>query len=137
METVFNICIIIVTIAIVSFIIMLFATLKDVRRMRIRSENFLDEMEQGINPIISEIKQIAEDVRQITYTARCQIEKVDSATDFINENVNSIVGSWIKTANLLHDAINEPVEDMAVFLKGFSKGFKFFFGNGRNVRNSG
>jgi len=108
----------------------------DVRRMRIKSESFLDKIEGELNPITSEITQIAEDIRQITHTARCQIEKVDSTADFINKNVNNVFERWITTLNTLHDAIAEPVGDIVVFLKGFSRGIKFFFGNGRDINNS-
>lgn len=137
MDTVANVCVIIITIFIISLSIMLIIALKDVRKMRIKSERFLDKMEHEINPIISGIAQITEDIRQITYAARSQIEKVDSTADLINKNVNSIVEKWIKTVNSLHDAIAEPVGDIAVFLKGFSRGMRFFFGNGRDIKNSG
>ncbi|KPJ60639.1 MAG: hypothetical protein AMJ42_01395 [Deltaproteobacteria bacterium DG_8] len=136
MNTVVNVCIIIVTISIFSLVIMLIMVLIDVRRMRIKSESFLDKIEGELNPITSEITQIAEDIRQITHTARCQIEKVDSTADFINKNVNNVFERWITTLNTLHDAIAEPVGDIVVFLKGFSRGIKFFFGNGRDINNS-
>ena len=136
MDTVVNVCVIIITISIISLMIMLIIALKDVRRMRIKSESFLDKMEQGFHPIISEITQITEDIRQITHTARCQIEKVDSTTDSINKNVNSIVERWITTVNELHDAIAEPAWDIAAFLKGVSRGIKFFFGNNRGVKSN-
>ena len=136
MDTVVNVCIITVTISIVFLIIMLIIALKDVRRMRIKSERFLDKIEQELNPIISEIAQITEDIRQITHAARSQIEKGASTADFINKNVNSIVEKWIRTFNSLHDAIAEPVGDIAVFLKGVSRGVRLFFGNGRDINNN-
>jgi len=136
MDTVVNVCVIIVAISIVFLIIMLIIALKDVRRMRIKLERFLDKMEQELNPLISESAHITEDIRQITYAARCQIEKVASTADLINKNVNSISEKWMRTFNLLHDAIAEPVGDIAVFLKGVSRGVKLFFGNGRDINNN-
>lgn len=137
METVVNMCVIIVTIAIVSIIILLLIALQDVRKMRIRSERFLDKMEQDLNPIVSGVARITEDIRQITYTARSQIEKIDSTTDAIGKNLNSVLERWIRTADLLNDAVIEPIEDMAAFLKGFSKGFRYFFGDGRDSKKNG
>ena len=136
MGAVVNVCIIIIAIAIVSIIIMVLIALQDVRKMRIKSEKFLDKMEEELHPIISEITQITGDIKQITKTARCQIEKVDSTADVIGKNVNSIVERWMRTVNLLNDSLTEPVEDIAVFLRGFSKGLKFFFGNGRDIKNN-
>jgi len=127
MAAVVNVCIIVLTISVISIIVMLVIALKDVQRMRIKSEKFLDKMDQGITPILSEVTLITEDIRQITYTARCQIEKVDSTADIINKNVNSVVERWIKTFNSLNDAIVEPAEEIAILLKGFSKGIKYFF----------
>jgi len=116
---------------------MLIIALQDVRSMRIRSERFLDKIEQDLIPITSGFSQITEDIRQITYAARCQIEKVDSAVDLVNKNVNSIIEKWVATINVLNDAVVEPIEEIAVFLKGFSKGLKYFFGNGKDNKDSG
>ena len=135
-EAAVNVCIIVLTISVVSIIVMLGIALKDVQRMRIKSEKFLDKMDQGITPILSEVTLITEDIRQITYTARCQIEKVDSTADVINKNVNSVVERWIKTFNSLNDAIVEPVEEIAILLKGFSKGLKYFFGDVRDIKDN-
>ena len=134
MAAVVNVCIIVLTISVVSIIVMLVIALKDVQRMRIKSEKFLDKMDQGITPILSEVTLITEDIRQITYTARCQIEKVDSTADVINKNVNSVVERWIKTFNSLNDAIVEPAEEIAILLKGFSKGLKYFFSDVRDIK---
>jgi len=136
METVVNVCIIILTVAIVSIIVMLGIALRDVRKIRSKSEGFLDKMEQKLNPILSEIALITEDIRQVTNTAKCQIEKVDSTTEMINRNVSDVVERWIRTFNYLNDAVVEPVEDMALFLKGFSRGLKYFFGDNRDNKNN-
>lgn len=135
MGIVVNVCIIVLTISVVSIIVMLLMALKDVKKMRIKSGEFLEKMEQGITPILSEVTLITEDIRQITYTARCQIEKVDSTAEVINKNLNSMIERWIKTFNLLNDAIVEPIEEIAVLLKGFSKGFKYFFSDVRDVKD--
>ena len=136
MAAVVNVCIIVLTISVVSIIVMLVIALKDIQRMRIKSEKFLDKMDQGITPILSEVTLITEDIRQITYTARCQIEKVDSTADVINKNVNSVVERWIKTFNSLNDAIVEPAEEIAILLKGFSKGLKYFFSDVRDIKDN-
>ena len=136
MAAIVNVCIIVLTISVVSIIVMLVIALRDVQRMRIRSEKFLDKMDQGITPILSEVTLITEDIRQITYTARCQIEKVDSTADVINKNVNSVVERWIKTFNSLNDAVVEPAEEIAILLKGFSKGLKYFFSDVRDIKDN-
>ena len=136
MGTVVNVCVIILTVAVVSMIVALIIAMRDVQRMRKKSEHFLDKMEQGLNPILLEITMITKDIRQITSTARSQIEKVDSTTDVINESLNSIVERWVRTLNSLSDAIVEPVDEIAVFLKGFSRGLKYFFGDGRNLKDN-
>ena len=136
METVVSVCVIILTVAIVSIIVMVGIALKDVQRMRRKSEVFLDKLEQKFNPILSEIVLITEDIRQITNIAKCQIEKVDSTAEMINKNVGDVAARWIRTLNNLNDAVVEPVEDMAVFLKGFSRGIKYFFGDNRDSKNN-
>ncbi|MBW2222509.1 MAG: hypothetical protein KAS98_06110 [Deltaproteobacteria bacterium] len=135
MGTVVNICIIIITIAIVSFIVVLIIALQDVRRVRVKSEKFMDKIEGGLDPILSSVEHISEDIRQITLTARRQLERVDDTADYINKNINAIVENWIKTINLLNDAITDPVLDIAAFLKGLSRGVKFFFDNGRDIKD--
>ena len=136
MNAVINVCIIIITIAIVSLIIMLISVMKDVRRVRLKSEKLLDTIEDAINPIFFEIKQATENIRKITYTTRCQIEKVDSTADHITENLNKIVEKWIITVNVLNDALTEPIGDIVSLLKGVSKGVRFFFNNNREEKNS-
>ena len=135
MSTVVNICIIIITIAIVSVAVMLIIVLQDARRVRVKSEKFMDKIEEGLDPILSSVEQISEDIRQITFTARRQLERVDDTADYINKNINGIVENWIKTINLLNDAIADPVLDIAAFLKGLSRGVKFFFDNGRDIKD--
>jgi uncharacterized protein YoxC len=136
MGTVVNVCVIILTVVIVSIIVMLGIALRDVRKIRSKSESFLDKLEQKLNPILSEITLITEDIRQVTNTAKCQIEKVDSTAEMINRNVSDVVERWVRTFNYLNDAVVEPVEDMALFLKGFSRGLKYFFGDNRDRKNN-
>ena len=135
MGTVVNICLIIITIAIISFIVVLIIALQDVRRVRVKSEKLMDKIDEGLNPILSSVEQISVDIRQITSTARRQLERVDDTADYINKNINGIVENWIETINLLNDAITEPVLDVATFLKGLSRGVKFFFDNGRDIKD--
>jgi len=135
MGAVINVCIIIITIAVVSLIIMMIIALKDVKRVRFKSEKLMDKIEKDLDPVLSAFEQIAEDIRQITSTARCQIEKVDYTADHINKNLNSIIENWVATVNLLHDAVAAPIGDIAAFIRGLSKGVKFFFDNGREIKN--
>jgi len=136
MNTVVSVCIIIITAFLVAFVVMSLMALKEVRRARVRTEKFLDAIEQEINPLISEIRKVTEDIREITHTARDQVEKVDSTTDFISQNLNSTIEKWINTVDSLHDAVTEPVGDITSFLKGVSKGVRFFFNNGRDVKSN-
>lgn len=135
MSTVVNVCIIIITIAIVSFIVVLIVALQNVRRLRIKTERIMNIIEGGLDPIVSSFEQISEDIRQMTSTARRQLERVDDTANYINKNINGMVENWIQTIHLLNDAIAEPVLDIATFLKGLSTGIKFFFVNGKEIND--
>ena len=132
MNTVVGVCIITITIFLVFLVVMSVMALKDIRRVRVKIERFLDTIEHEVNPLLSEIRKVTEDVREITHTARNQVAKVDSTTDFISQNLNSTIDKWINTIDTLHDAVAEPAGDIATFLKGVSQGVRFFFYNGRD-----
>jgi len=134
MNTVVGVCIITITIFLVFLVVMSVMALKDIRRVRVKIERFLDTIEHEVNPLLSEIRKVTEDVREITHTARNQVAKVDSTTDFISQNLNSTIDKWINTIDTLHDAVAEPAGDIASFLKGVSKGMRFFFYNGRDIK---
>lgn len=135
MSTVIQVCIIIITIAIVSFIVVLIVALQNVRRVRIKMERIMDKIEGGVDPILSSVGQISDDIRQMSFTAKRQLVRVDDTANYINKNINDIVENWIHTIHLLNDAIAEPIMDIATFLKGLSRGVKFFFNDGRNIND--
>jgi len=129
-----SVCIVVITICILFLLFMCIRALQDMRKIRIKTEIFLENIEKEISPLISDIRQVAEDARQITHTVRCQFEKVDSTTDVINQNIHSMIEKWIATLDSLHDAVAEPIGDIVAFLKGVSKGVSFFFNNGKAIK---
>jgi hypothetical protein len=66
--------------------------------------------------------------------ARSQIEQVDLTATTLNKDVKTILKQWTKTTYLLHDVVDEPAVDIAAFLRGISRGVKFFFNNGRAIK---
>ena len=134
MVTVIDVCMIIITIAILSLIIPLILLLRDVRAMRSTTENAMEKIEGELKPLIANLKNITNDLSAISSTARTQIEQVDLTATTLNKNVKTIVEQWTRTAYLLHDVIDESAVDIAAFLRGISRGVKFFFNNGRAVR---
>ena len=134
-ETIAHVSIIFIAVSIISFMIVLMVVLKEVRRMRGRTEKLVDTIEGELKPILTDIKRVTEHAERISGTVRYQVEKVDSATDSISTRVNSSVEKWIDTFDMLHDALAEPAYDIAAFLKGVSKGMRFFFNNGREYKS--
>ena len=134
MVTVIDVCMIIITIAILALIIPLIFLLRDVRSLRSTTENLMGKVEGELAPLISNLKNITDDFSSITSAARTQIEQVDLTATTLNKNVKTIVEQWTRTAYLLHDVIDESAVDIAAFLRGISRGVKFFFNNGRAVR---
>ena len=88
MSTVIQVCIIIITIAIVSFIVVLIVALQNVRRVRIKMERIMDKIEGGVDPILSSVGQISDDIRQMSFTAKRQLVRVDDTANYINKNIN-------------------------------------------------
>ena len=134
MVTVIDVCMIIITIAILSLIIPLIILLRDVRTMRSTTENVMEKIEGELTPLISNLKNITADLSSISSVARTQIEQVDLTATTLNKNVKTIVEQWTRTAYLLHDVVDESAVDIAAFLRGLSRGVKFFFNNGRAIR---
>ena len=134
MVTVIDVCMIIITIAILALIIPLIFLLRDVRSLRSTTENVMGKVEGELAPLISNLKNITDDFSSITSAARTQIEQVDLTATTLNKNVKTIVEQWTRTAYLLHDVVDESAVDIAAFLRGLSRGVKFFFNNGRAVR---
>jgi predicted PurR-regulated permease PerM len=134
MVTVIDVCMIIITIAILALIIPLIFLLRDVRSLRSTTENVMGKVEGELAPLISNLKNITDDFSSITSAARTQIEQVDLTATTLNKNVKTIVEQWTRTAYLLHDVVDESAVDIAAFLRGISRGVKFFFNNGRAVR---
>ena len=134
MVTVIDVCMIIITIAILSLIVPLIILLRDVRSMRSTTENVIEKIEGELTPLISNLKNISDDLSSISSAARTQIEQVDLTATALNKNVKTIVEQWTRTAYLLHDVIDESAVDIAAFIRGISRGGKFFFSNGRAIR---
>ena len=134
MVTVIDVCMIIITIAILALIIPLIFLLRDVRSLRSTTENVMGKVEGELTPLISNLKNITDDFSSITSAARTQIEQVDLTATALNKNVKTIVEQWTRTAYLLHDVIDESAVDIAAFIRGISRGVKFFFSNGRAIR---
>jgi len=134
MVTVIDVCMIIITIAILALIIPLIFLLRDVRSLRSTTENVMGKVEGELTPLISNLKNITDDFSSITSAARTQIEQVDLTATTLNKNVKTIVEQWTRTAYLLHDVIDESAVDIAAFIRGISRGVKFFFSNGRAIR---
>jgi uncharacterized protein YoxC len=134
MVTVIDVCMIIITIAILSLIVPLIILLRDVRSMRSTTENVIEKIEGELTPLISNLKNISDDLNSISSAARTQIEQVDLTATALNKNVKTIVEQWTRTAYLLHDVIDESAVDIAAFIRGISRGVKFFFSNGRAIR---
>jgi len=134
MVTVIDVCMIIITIAILSLIVPLIILLRDVRSMRSTTENVMEKIEGELTPLISNLKDISGDLSSISSAARTQIEQVDLTATALNKNVKTIVEQWTRTAYLLHDVVDESAVDIAAFIRGISRGVKFFFSNGRAIR---
>ena len=134
MVTVIDVCMIIITIAILSLIVPLIMLLRDVRSMRSTTENVMEKIEGELTPLLSNLKNMSDDLSSISSAARTQIEQVDLTATALNKNVKTIVEQWTRTAYLLHDVIDESAVDIAAFIRGISRGVKFFFSNGRAIR---
>lgn len=133
MVTIVDVCMIIITLAIVSLIAGLIFVLLDVRKMRNTAEQFMGNIEHQLTPLLSNIERITGDLAAMSATVREQVENVDLTATNVNRNVNTVVDQWIRTATILHDAIDDSVLDIAALIRGVSRGVKFFFNNGKSL----
>jgi len=131
MVTIVDVCMIIITLAIVSLIAGLIFVLLDVRKMRNTTEQFMGNIEPQLTPLLSNIEKITGDLAAMSATVREQVENVDLTATNVNRNVNSVVDQWTRAATILHDAIDDSVLDIAALIRGVSRGVKFFFNNGK------
>ena len=131
MVTIVDVCIIIITLALVSLIAGFFFVLLDVRKMRNTTEQFMGKLDHQLAPLLTNIEKITGDLAGMSSTIREQVENVDLTATNVNRNVNSVVDQWTRTATILHDAIDDSVLDIAALLRGVSRGVKFFFNNGK------
>ncbi len=131
MVTIVDVCIIIISLALVSLIAGLLFILLDVRKMRNTNEQFMKNLEHQLAPLLSNIEKITGDLAGMSSTIREQVENVDLTATNVNRNINSVVDQWTRTATILHDAIDDSVLDIAALLRGVSRGVKFFFNNGK------
>jgi hypothetical protein len=132
MVTIVDVCMIIITLALVSLIAGLIFVLLDVRKLRNTTEQFMQKIEHELAPVLSNVEKISGDLSAVSTTIRDQVEKVDLTATNVNKNVNSVINQWTRTATILHDAVDDSVLDVAAFIRGVSRGIKFFFNNGRN-----
>jgi len=131
MVTIVDVCIIIITLALVSLMAGLIFILLDVRKMRNTTEQCMGNLEHQLAPLLTNIEKITGDLAGMSSTIREQVENVDLTATNVNRNVNSVVDQWTRTATILHDAIDDSVLDIAALLRGVSRGVKFFFNNGK------
>jgi len=131
MVTIVDVCMIIITLALVSLIAGLIFVLLDVRKMRNTTEKFMGNIEHQLTPLLSNIERITGDLAAMSATVREQVENVDLTATNVNRNVNSVVDQWTRTATVLHEAIDDSVLDIAALIRGVSRGVKFFFNNGK------
>ena len=133
MVTIVDVCMIIITLALVSLIAGLIVVLLDVRKMRNTTEQFMGNIEPQLTPLLSNIEKITGDLAAMSATVREQVENVDLTATNVNRNVNTVVDQWTRTATILHDEIDDSVLDIAALLRGVSRGVKFFFNNGNSL----
>ena len=79
MVTIVDVCMIIIALALVSLIAGLIYVLLDVRKMRTSTEQFIEKIENELNPVLSNIETITGDLAAISSTVRLQIEQMDLA----------------------------------------------------------
>ena len=134
MVTIVDVCIIIITLVLVSLFAGLVFVLLDVRKMRITSGQFMEKLEHQLTPVLSKIERITDDLAAMSSTIRLQVEKVDLTTTNVNKNLTSVVEQWTRTATILHDTVDDSVLDIAAFIRGMSRGVRFFFNNGNSLK---
>jgi len=129
MNAVITVCMITITVALILLISAMIFILKEVRRLNSIAERLMIQLEKDITPVISNLNKVTEDVATVTGTVRSQVERVDLTADHISKDLMALVEACTKTGYLLHDAVADPLIDIAAFIKGCTRGLKFFFMN--------
>ena len=126
-DMVISVCLIIITAALVVLIAAMIFILLEVRRLGKLTENLITHLETGVNPVLTMLTKVSRDVAGVTDTVRVQVQRVDVVADQIGKSLISLVDTYTKTGYVLHNAIAEPLIDLAAFMKGLSRTFNFFF----------
>ncbi len=126
-DMVICVCLIIITAALVVLIAAMVFILLEVRRFGRLTENLITHLETGVNPVLTMLNKVSRDVAGVTDTVRVQVQRVDVVADQIGKSLLSLVDTYAKTGYVLHNAIAEPLIDLAAFMKGLSRTFNFFF----------
>lgn len=126
-DVVICVCLIIITAALLLLIAAMIFILLEVRRLGRLTENLIAHLEKGVNPVLTLLNKVSQDAACVTDSVRTQVQRVDLAADQIGKSLLSLVDTYTKTGYVLHNAIAEPLIDLAAFLKGLSRAFNFFF----------
>jgi len=126
-DTVICVCLVIITAALVLLIAAMIFILLEVRRLSKVTENLMAHLEKGVNPVLTMLDKVSQDVAGVTDSVRVQVQRVDLVADQIGKSLISLVDTYTKTGYVLHNAIAEPLIDLAAFMKGLSRTFNFFF----------
>lgn len=122
-----TICMITITLALVLLISAMLFILREVRRLNSIAEKLLIQIEKDINPVIANLNRVTVDVAAVTGTVRSQVERIDLTADQMSNRLMSLVETYTNTGYLLHDSVVGPLTDIAAFIKGCSRGLRFFF----------
>jgi predicted PurR-regulated permease PerM len=125
--TVVLICLIIITISLVLLIGAMMFVLVEIRRLSKATEKLITHVEEGVSPALTMLSRLSEDIAGVTSTIRFQVERVDQTADHLTKNLTGLVETWTKTGYVLHDAVVEPLVDLAALLRGLNRGITFFF----------
>jgi hypothetical protein len=128
-DMVICVCLVIITGALVLLIGAVVFILIEVRRMSKETEKLIARLEEGVNPILGMLNKVSADIAGVTGTVRSQVARVDMTAEHIGQNLLALTETFTKTGYLLHDALAEPLIDLAAFLRGLSRGISFFFVN--------
>jgi len=125
--TVVFICLIIITISLVLLIGAMLFVLMEIRKLSKATEKLITHVEAGVSPTLTMLSRLSENIAGVTSTIRLQVERVDQTADHLTKNLAGLVETWTKTGYILHDALVEPLVDMAALLRGLNRGVNFFF----------
>lgn len=127
MELVICVCLVIITVSFILLIGALIFILREISRIGKVTEKMTERVEKDLTPVLTLLHKASEDIACVTDTVRSQMARVDVTADHISQRLLSLTETVTKTGYLLHDAVAEPLIDLAAFLRGFSRGVKFFF----------